>query len=592
MKKVILLFLFFIISLVGCEASSTSWIVNFYDNDILVDTLNIKDGSNLELIDLEHEYNEFIGWTYNDTYVNTNYIVNHNLDLYSSWNIVTNEVSDLLYTVENNEITITGITKSVEVLQIPSMIDGVIVTTIGSYAFNGNTSITNILLPNTIVEIEEYAFIGCSNLLSINFEEGLNKIGTHAFAYCPNLKSIYIPVSVSIIEMYAFRNCYTLTIYANLEEQSGWENNWNDGNVIYNYLNKEFVTVSGVTYLIENNEAILIKGSNSETLEIQTDVYYNNVSYDVTTIADNAFYFLINLKSIVFPVTLKEINDNAFAYCLSLKNIIISSNVVSIGDNAFYACTNLETVVLNSNLEEIGESAFSNCISLKNITIPSKVKTIKKETFNNCISLASLNLNEGLESIEENITYLCDSLVFIIIPSSVLYIKENAFYAMTNCILCFIGDYKEGYEEGFNFISPIVYNYESREISIQNGITYLIEDNEAVILKVFTSNDIVVPQTIIKNDVTYDVTTVDSHAFAYCKSLSVILPDTLTTINKEAFYKYTSLESIFIPSNVLYIKEDAFLECNMVIYTELSENPLGWENNWNNDCTVIYNHIS
>ena len=98
------------------------------------------------------------------------------------------------------------------------------VASIGLGAFQGNTSITSVFIPNTIEQISSHAFFNCSNMTSVIFQDGLKYIGNKnsiypnggAFHNCTSLKSLNIPASVETIGEAAFLNCtglLTVTFY-------------------------------------------------------------------------------------------------------------------------------------------------------------------------------------------------------------------------------------------------------------------------------------------------------------------------------------------------------------------------------------------
>ena len=84
-------------------------------------------------------------------------------------------------------------------------------TSIGSYAFEGCRSLTNIEIPNSVTSIGDYAFMNCSSLTSIEIPSSVTSIGERAFYYCRSLTSIEIPSSVTSIGYAAFQNCSSLT---------------------------------------------------------------------------------------------------------------------------------------------------------------------------------------------------------------------------------------------------------------------------------------------------------------------------------------------------------------------------------------------
>ena len=84
-------------------------------------------------------------------------------------------------------------------------------TSIGSSAFNGCRSLTNINIPEGVTSIESSAFNGCRSLTNINIPEGVTSIGSSAFNTCVSLTSIAIPEGVTSIGSSAFSGCTSLT---------------------------------------------------------------------------------------------------------------------------------------------------------------------------------------------------------------------------------------------------------------------------------------------------------------------------------------------------------------------------------------------
>lgn len=80
------------------------------------------------------------------------------------------------------------------------------------------------------------------------------------------------------------------------------------------------------------------------------------------------------------------------------------------------------------------------------------------------------------------------------------------------------------------------------------------------------TGDIVIPSTVIRNEVEYNVTGIAAHAFASCPNLiSVTIPKSVTTIGKELFLDCTGLVSIIIEEgNPNY---DSRENCNALIET-------------------------
>ncbi len=65
------------------------------------------------------------------------------------------------------------------------------VTTIGSWAFTGSSSLIGITIPSGVVSIEDGAFSGCKSLNRITVPSSVAMIGDSAFAACTSLDSAY-----------------------------------------------------------------------------------------------------------------------------------------------------------------------------------------------------------------------------------------------------------------------------------------------------------------------------------------------------------------------------------------------------------------
>ena len=103
------------------------------------------------------------------------------------------------------------------------------------------------------------------------------------------------------------------------------------------------------------------------------------------------------------------------------------------------------------------------------------------------------------------------------------------------------------------------------EEKIINGIKYRL-DEETLIAEVIRkrgySGDIVIPETVVNQNVLYKVTCIDASAFAKCASLtSVAIPNSVTTIGCYAFAHCTSLTTINIPNSVTTVGFQAFGGC-------------------------------
>lgn len=224
--------------------------------------------------------------------------------------------------------------ENVETLEIPSAIDGVEVVKISNYAFENQSSLKSIVLPNGIIDIGYSAFENCHNLAEVNFPEQLQYIRQNAFKSCA-LKEIMIFSDVEKIFDSTFEDC-------NFLKSITVDNN-----------NKFYYSEDGVLF---NKE---------KTKLIQYPVGNNRGEY-------------------IIPNGVETISGNAFKGCTSLKNVSIPEGVEYIGWAAFES-TALETIYIPSSVKIIENYAFYSCGSLSSVTL----KKESPENYANNIFLAS-----------------------------------------------------------------------------------------------------------------------------------------------------------------------------------------------------------
>ena len=272
------------------------------------------------------------------------------------------------YIVENGGATITASTATGAVT-IPSVLGGYAVKKVGngwpSIFGAGNTSVTGVVIPNSVTSIGDSAFQECTNLASITIGNGVTSIGSRAYYGCTSLTSVTIPNSVTSIGAYAFNNCTGLT-------------------------------------------SITIPNS-------------------VTSIGDAAFYLCRVLTSITIPNSVTSIGDSAFSRCTSLTSITIPNSMTSIGSSAFSGCTSLASITIPNSVTSIGSGAFSSCTSLASITIPNSVTSIGGDAFAHCAGLTSVTIPNSVTSIGAYAFNNCTGLTSITIPNSVTSIGDGAF---------------------------------------------------------------------------------------------------------------------------------------------------------------------
>lgn len=370
---------------------------------------------------------------------------------------------------------------------------------------------------------------------------------------------------------------------------------------------------------------------------VPTTAMINGVEYPVTSVASNGFANSVNLEKVWLPSSIKEIGSGAFINCGKLKYLTLSE-VETIGTNAF-ALTKLEYLILPKTVKSVAGTILRNCSTPVYIKATQDevsqfnwntdwngynsatvefasnfVPPIQYEYVNNVAPInRTLNSNVMNNSTEGYVVSSYQPFVIdnndVYIPAvyegkPVIGIKDGAFWFNTcNSITI-------GYAEtpirigGFSF-----FYYEGKSITINRDLYFMDNDglsSESVFAgtKALT---IILPNTITelgKNAFQGSSTLKDIHFIkpkvmtqqeeinlpnSMASTQAVSLPNTLTALGEEAFTGTKNILEIRIPKSVVSAGKNIFVDWDnpqqiYIDYDQESDLGANWDPLWNSSC--------
>jgi len=332
------------------------------------------------------------------------------------------------------------------------------VTNIGSSAFQGQTGLTEIKLPASLITIDTSAFRNCTNLTSLTFPENskLTTIGNYAFGdsslenvvfpdslenikqiafYKTRIESITIPASVTTIEMGAFGSTGNLKSIVVAEGNTCFEMR---GNCLIEKSTGRLIQGFDDSVIPDDGTIKIIDGY---SFMYRTHFNPGYIPEGVTTIGQYAFCAASAIINLTLPQSLTTIGESAF-HVTNITSIKIPKNVTRLV-NPFTTTRSLLTIEVdeenskfhsNGNclietatktliagcqnsvipsdgtVEVIGRNAFLNQSNLESIVIPETVKTLVFTAFAGCTGLTEINIPSSVERIDSGVFSNCTAL--------------------------------------------------------------------------------------------------------------------------------------------------------------------------------------
>jgi hypothetical protein len=219
--------------------------------------------------------------------------------------------ADYTYITNNGTLTITRYHGPGGVVAIPDNFNGLPVAAIGDSAFNEDTTVTSVTIPDGVTSIGDSAFYRCFSLTNVIIGKSVSSIADWAFSWCTNLTRVKIPDSVKSIGRSVFNYCPSLIAV--------------------------------------------------------------NIPNGVRIVEGYTFYHCARLATIVIPDSVVSIGNSAFAWCKDMTNAVIGNSVATLGDQAFYFCTSLTGVYFAGNAPSPGADVFDGATMVTVYHLPGTI---------------------------------------------------------------------------------------------------------------------------------------------------------------------------------------------------------------------------
>ena len=329
------------------------------------------------------------------------------------------------------------------------------------------SNLREIVIPDSVTDIEVSAFRDCKSLTKVVLPKGLRKINHKCFQNTPlneitipdtvetigpsafecetiytqtginhvssGLSEIYIPDSVKTIGDGAFRGRERLKtiILPDTVESLGkgvfddtlWYSVQDEGGV---YLGNWLVGYKG-------NKDALTEFDIPAGTRVSGEFFANQTSLTKVTLGNGAvlagikhFKGCTSLTTVILPSGMKKIPEEAFFQTTSLKNIILPDSITDIGDRAF-AYSGLESITLPAELKNIDEDAFFGT-SLSKVSFNGELEKIGLGAFLNCTELTEVILPSSLKELSGLAFSGCTSLTFAVVPGTIEKLFDDIFY--------------------------------------------------------------------------------------------------------------------------------------------------------------------
>lgn len=162
----------------------------------------------------------------------------------------------------------------------------------------------------------------------------------------------------------------------------------------------------------------------------------------------------------------------------------------------------------------------------------------------------------------------------------------SLFFAITACMQM---------AQAYDF-SAIVPSGQTLYFSYTSGgkakITYPGSSSDYYRYTTRPTGDLIIPESVVVNGVTWNIESIDQHAFDHCNDLTSVIIECHGTIGYEAFYYCTGLTNVIVGDGIINISDLAFNQCSSLNTVILGENISSINSNVFSGCYSLANIIS
>ena len=378
-----------------------------------------------------------------------------------------------------------------------------------------NTSITSVIIPEGVEEIQKYAFYNCQSLRKVVLPESIKFIREYAFYNDTELKDINLE-KVQVIGREAFKNCENLEL--DNEELSK----------VYAIGVRAFEGCNSITHV--NLSALRNSGSeifkDCKKLESAVLNEHTKLAY--------AMFVGSGLKSIDIYEKI-EIPEYCFALCENLKTVTLHNSLIGIKEGAFSECTSLTDFNILGTVEYFGAQTFYGDTALEEFKLPNSNVSLGSYCFYQCTNLNKLEFAQ-----ESYVSEIFGSIIEETCVSKFIVDANNKYYSVSSDGALLLS--KDG--------KKIIFAAPSKEYK-----DYVLDEKYEEIAPAAFSGVNIKTLTIVNPN-----TIIGEYSFANCDTLEkVIFPTSSGVVVKEHAFNYdkalVELENL---NNVLSVADYAF----------------------------------